>query len=167
MMFANKSTMSTRKGFTLIEIVLVASILSVFMVSLFGYYQKILEVSKETTRYIHSGFLLEEGVEAMKLLRDASWSLRIAPLSTTTTYYLYWTGGTWSATTTPATIENLFTRTVLITDVRRDASDNIVTTGTYDSGTKKIRVNVSWPKKGAGASTSESVETYITNLFNN
>ena len=94
-MLANKSTTSRAKGFTLVEIVLVTSILSAFMVSLFGYYQKVVEVSKETTRYIHSGFLLEEGVEAMKLLRDASWSLRIAPLSTTTPYYLYWTGSAW------------------------------------------------------------------------
>ena len=89
---------SAMKGFTLVEVVLVASIFSMFVVSLFGYYQKVLEVSKETTRYIHSGFLLEEGVEAMKLLRDESWSSRIAPLSTTTTYYLYWTGSMWSAT---------------------------------------------------------------------
>ena len=164
MMRENKSVM---KGFTLVEVVLVASIFSMFVVSLFGYYQKVLEVSKETTRYIHSGFLLEEGVEAMKLLRDESWSSRIAPLSTTTTYYLYWTGSMWSATTTLATIENTFTRTVTVTDVKRDASDNIATVGTYDGGTKKVRVSVSWIKKGKTIPTTELIETYITNLFNN
>ena len=155
------------RGFTLIEIVVVATIFSVFMVALVSYYKKVLDVSQDTTRHIQSGFLIEEGIEAAKLLRDESWSARVATLSTTTTYYLLWSGSTWTATTTEQKIENIFTRTVRITDVFRDVNDDIASAGTHDPGTKKVRIEVSWPRKGGNATTTDSAETYITNLFTN
>ncbi len=155
------------RGFSLIEVVVVASIFSFFMVALVTYYKKVLDVSQDTTRHIQSGFLIEEGMDVIKLLRDESWALRVAPLSTTTAYYLYWNGTVWGATTTVQKIENVFTRSVLITDVFRDVNDTIASTGTHDPGTKKIHIDVSWPRKGGNASTTDSAETYITNLFSN
>lgn len=175
-LFTQFFTASQRKnpvssaGFTLIEIVLASAILSSFMVSIALYYKKILDVSENTTRYIQSGFLLEEGVEAVKLLRDESWSLGIAPLSTTTTYYLFWTGAKWTATTTPVIVESVFMRTFTVGDVFRDGSDNIVSTialGTFGTSSKKIMFTVAWQSKGDRATTTKSAETYIMNLFNN
>lgn len=157
----------SRRGFSLVEVVIVASIFSVFMVSLVSYYKKVLDVSQDTTRHIQSGFLLEEGIEVVKMLRDESWSNKVATLSTTTTYYFLWSGSVWSATTTEQKIENVFTRSMLITDVFRDVNDTIASVGTHDPGTKKIHIDVSWPRKGGGATTTESAETYVTNLFNN
>ena len=154
-------------GFTLIEVVLAASILTMFMLSSSMYYKKILDVSQDTTRHIQSGFLLEEGIEAVKLLRDTGWSAKIAPLSTTTTYYLYWTGTQWRSTTTKQVVENVFTRSFTIADVKRDVSDNISAAGTLDAGTKKVVVGVTWLRKGGRATTTESAEAYIMNLFSN
>lgn len=157
-------------GFTLIEIILASSMLSMFMVSIAVYYKKILDISEDTTRYIQSGFLLEEGVEAVKLIRDASWSTGIAPLSTTTTYYLYWTGTTWTATTTSSIIENVFWRTFTVGDVYRDALDNIVADpalGTFGTSSKKITFRVAWQGRGTRATTTKIAETYIMNLFSN
>ncbi len=169
---AHKSRMPTcsRVGFTLIEIVLASGILSTFMVSIALYYKKILDVSEDTTRHIQSGFLLEEGLEAVKLMRDLSWSTNIAPLSTTTTYYLYWTGTTWTSTTTSVVIENVFTRTFTLGDVYRDAFDNIVATqalGTFGTSSKKIIFNVVWQSKGGRVTKTKTAETYIMNLFSN
>jgi Tfp pilus assembly protein PilV len=154
-------------GFTLIEIILATSIITTFLVSISMYYKKILDVSHDTTRHIQSGFLLEEGVEVVKLLRDTSWSTRIATLSTTTTYYLYWNNGTWTSTTTKQVVENVFTRSFTVADVTRDVSDNIASSGTYDPSSKKVMFAVTWPRKGSRATTTESAETYIMNLFNN
>lgn len=154
-------------GFTLIEIVLAASILSTFMMSISLYYKKILDVSQDTTRHIQSGFLLEEGIEAVKLLRDTSWTSKIATLSAGTTYYLYWTGTVWTSTTTKQVVENVFTRSFAVANVNRDASDNIAAAGTLDSGSKKVTFSVAWPRKGARATTTDSAEAYIMNLFNN
>jgi len=155
-------------GFTIIEIVLGIGMITTFLVANAYYYKKILDVSQETTRSIQSGFLLEEGVESVKLMRDTGWAVNIATLTPGTTYYLYWTGLTWTATTTPQLIESVFTRSFTLAPVNRDSLDNIVTSGgVLDAGTKKIVVNVQWISKGNKATTTKSVETYMMNLFNN
>ena len=154
-------------GFSLIEIIVAASMLTVSLVSVFAYYKKVLDLSRNTTLHIQSGFLLEEGFEASKLLRDQGWSTKIATLSTTTTYYFYWNGTQWTSTTSPQNIENTFIRSFTVKDVKRDASDNIASAGTYDPGTKKITISVAWPKKGGGGFATDTAETYMTNLFSN
>ncbi|OGZ07036.1 MAG: hypothetical protein A2942_02955 [Candidatus Lloydbacteria bacterium RIFCSPLOWO2_01_FULL_50_20] len=159
--------MKRQTGFTLIEIVVAASMITISLVSIAMYYKKALDVSENTTRHIQSGFLLEEGLEAIKMLRDQSWSGNIATLSTTTTYYLYWSGTLWMSTTTPQKIENIFERSFRIAEVRRDGSDNIASSGTLDDGTRKVTVSVTWPVEGGGAATPDIAETYITNLLTN
>ncbi len=160
-------------GFSLVEIVVGIGMLTTFIGANFLYYKKVLEVSQQTTRHIQSGFLLEEGVEAVKLLRDESWSGRIATLTNGTTYYLLWNGIKWTSTTTRQMVENVFTRSFTVRAVYRDNTgplttfDNIITSGgALDVGTKKVVVSVTWPVKGGAISTS-TAETYITNIFNN
>ena len=140
--------------------------LALFIVSIALYYRKALEVSQETTHHIQAGFLLEEGIEAVKSLRDDGWTSNIIPLNAGTAYYLTWNGSKWAATTTSAQIENTFWRTATFSTVSRDGNDDIVASGgVNDPGTRKVRIDVTWDKKTA--STTESIETYITNLFNN
>ena len=156
----------TNKGFMLLEVVIASAMITMVLLSIDLYYKKILDVSQETTRRIQSGFLLEEGFETLKLVRDQSWSGNIAVLIPGQTYQLRWTGTAWTVTTLPQPIENFFTRTFVIANVNRDASDNIAPPGTNDPGTKKIVMQVSW-REGRNATTTESAETYITNLFSN
>lgn len=156
------------RGFTIIEIVLGIAMITMFLVSNTYYYKKILDVSHETTRNIQSGFLLEEGVESIKLMRDSSWATHIAPLNPAISYYLYWNGSSWTGTTTPQAIETVFTRTFIVTPVNRDVNDDIVASGgTLDPGTKKVQINVAWISRGNRATSTKSIETYITNLFTN
>ncbi len=156
-----------QRGFSLIEIIIGTAMLTAILVSVSSYYKKVLDVSQNTTRHIQSGYLLEEGFESAKLLRDLGWTSKVATLSTTTTYYFYWNGTQWTATTTAQTVENVFTRSFVVRDVKRDGSDNIATAGTYDSGTKKFIISVAWAKKGGGGVATDTAETYVTNLFNN
>lgn len=160
-------TLGFVRGFTLLEVVVAATMITVALVSVAAYYKKVLDVSEDTTRHIQAGFLLEEGLEATKMLRDQSWSANIAPLATTTTYYFYWSGNFWMSTTTPQKIENIFTRSFRLSDVRRDVSDNIASSGVYDAGTKKVTVYVSWSIKGTGSVATDTAETYVTNLLGN
>lgn len=154
-------------GFSIVEIILGIGILTTALVAVSAYYIRLLNVGELTTEHIQSGFLLEEGVEAMKLLRDESWSTKIAPLSTTTTYYLSWNGTKWTATTTKQVIENIFTRSLEISDVNRNnVTYDIDPTGTYDPGTKKVTVSIGWQRRGGGVAT-DTAQTYVMNLFNN
>lgn len=112
---------------------------------------------------IQTAYLLEEGVEATRLLRDKGWSTNIAPLSTTTTYYFAFTGGTWATTTTPQYVDGRFLRSMAIRDVQRNAStDDITSSGTYDPYTKLVTVTVSY--RGREATTTRTLSTYISDL---
>lgn len=156
------------RGFTLIEIILATSIFTMFFLSISFFYKKALDVSEDTTAHIQSGYFLEEGIESLKLMRDTSWTANIAPLTPGTTYYLYWDGSTWIATTTLQKLENTYTRSFVIANVSRDASDNIVSAGgTNDPSTKKITLNISWMRKGNKSMANDSIQTYITNFLNN
>lgn len=156
-----------KKGFTFVELVVGIAILSLSFVGLIAVYNKYVQIAIKTTPTVQASYLLEEGVEVMKLLRDTSWTSRIAPLSTTTTYYLAFSTSTnaWTSTTTASLVDSTFARTVQVYDMKRDTnSDLSTTTGSYDPNTKLITVSVAW---SYGATTTKSVSTYITNLFGN
>lgn len=159
---------ATASGFTLVEIVIGIGMLTIFFLANSMYYQQVLEVSEQTTKHIQSGFLIEEGIEAVKLLRDRGWTPYIASLTTGTTYYLSWNGAMWVSTLTPQLIENTFTRSFVISSVERDVNDDIVSTGgVVDPNTRKVVVSVSWTPKNGAATSTKFAETYIMNLFNN
>lgn len=159
----NKSS----RGFSLVEIILAAAIFSIFFASIGLYFSRGLKLSEQTTRRIQASYLLEEGINVMRLLRDSGWNASIATLSTTTTYHLYWNGSSWRPTTTPQLIENIFTRTFSMSDVYRDSNDDIVSSGgSYDAQTKKVTFFVSWTTEN-GVTATDTVQTYIPNLFKN
>ncbi|MFY9461907.1 MAG: hypothetical protein WAP51_01760, partial [Candidatus Sungiibacteriota bacterium] len=114
-----------------------------------------------------AAFLSEEGIEAVKGLRDADWDTKIASLTPDTDHWLVFSGDAWALTSTAQPFaDKRFDRRVRISAVGRDSSDDIVGSGgAIDSGTKKITVSVAWFDRGA--TTTATLSTYITNLFNN
>ena len=158
----------SRRGFTTIEVLFATAILVVVVSSIATYYRKLVDGSRSTTEHIQSSLLLEEGVEALKFVRDKGWAAGIGSLGSGTTYYLYWSGATWTTTTTPQKINDLFVRSFVLGDVYRNSTtDNIVPSGagTYlDAGTKLVTLSVSWQRKHNSGTTTEKVETYISNI---
>lgn len=152
---------TNQQGFFLIEVVVAASIISVVLILLLGSIQNSVQASKRSLERTQVSYLLEEGAEATKSIRDGSWST-ISALTNGTTYYLSWNGSGWSFTTTPQQID-AFTRTVTFDSVSRESSDDIVTAGgTLDPGTRKITVAVSWSTP-SGTQT-ETLVFYIANI---
>lgn len=156
----NKKYCLHRRGFGLIEIVVGVSILSIFLVGIGSVAQRSLLASRLSLQETKANFLLEEGSEVMRFFRDTAW-VNIGGLSTTTTYYLAYGSG-WATTTTANKVDGIFTRTIAVADVKRDANDDIASTGTYDAGTKKITVTISW-QNGLATST-KSVQFYLTDI---
>ncbi len=156
------------KGFGLIEVVVGAAIITASVLALIDAYNTYATYALNNSRNIQAALLAEEGIEAVKFLRDNSWSVKIAPLASTSVYYLSWNAGAWNLTTTTQSyVDGMFLRTLLVAAVNRDASsqDIVLTGGTTDPYTKKITVNVEYPtSKGT---TTRSVSAYITNLFSN
>lgn len=146
------------------EVAVAAAIISVALFALIGALQKTLAVADLSVKNIQAAFLLEEGMEALRSLRDGGWSAKIAPLSTSTSYYFYFNAAGWQATTTNIYVDGVFERSFSLADVFRDANDNIAVSGAADPDTRKIMVSVSWKTK-TGATTTRGASTYLTNLF--
>ena len=153
-----------KSAFALVEVVIVTSIITASLLVLVAVAQKAIVLSYQSLERIQASFILEEGAEVTKAIRDANWT-NISGLTVGSNYYLSWNGTSWSFSSTPSTIGE-FTRTIVIANVLRDPStDDISSSGNSDAGTKKDTVTVSWPA-GNGTTLSKSLSFYITNIWN-
>lgn len=156
----NRKHILKNTGFGLIEIVVGVSVLGISLVGIGAVAQRSVAISRQSLQETQANFLLEEGSEVMRFFRDQSFT-NISKLSTTTTYYLTY-GSAWATTTMANKVDNFFTRSITVSDVKRDANDDIASSGTYDSGTKKINVTLSWPN--GFASSMKTVQFYLTDI---
>lgn len=162
-------------GFTLIEVLVACSIITVSMLALMTTAQKGLSLSNQALIKSQANILLEEGAEAVKSIRDNDWTA-ISSLSLNTAYHLYFNTNTklWSLNLSTTNlsgsipsypVDGVFGRTVTIASVGRDANYDILASGgTVDTGTKKVTVTTTW-NSPTGVNT-KSLSFYITNIFN-
>jgi len=136
------------KGLTLVEVVIASAIILAAVVGLLSVHSLYLKVALANAQTVKAAYLAEEGLEEIRFLRDSSWSINIANLTSTTTYI------------------DGFQRTITLDAVYRDSSDDIVSApGTLDANTKLVSASVSWPK--GGATTTKTISTYLTNIYEN
>lgn len=154
-----------KSGFGLVEMLIGASALSVALLSIASFFQITMRASRTTQAAIQGDYLLEEGVEALKIFRDLSYTNNFLKASTSTSYYYVWNGANWATSTTYTLIDGKFERSFTLADVQRDASSDIAPVGTYDPDIKLATVSVSWAD--ASGTTTRSIQTYITNIFGN
>jgi prepilin-type N-terminal cleavage/methylation domain-containing protein len=154
------------RGFSLIEVIFAIAILSALFLAIAKYFEVSAHTTHQTLMEGKAGFLLEEGVEAVDLLRDGSYQNNIVNLQTAKTYYLSWNGTQWVATTTPEIIGGTLHRKFTLSDVYRNSAGDIASSGTLDSGTKKLTMSVSWKDHYSNQTSTESLESYIINLYN-
>lgn len=157
-----------QRGFGLLEVVVGLSILSLSFFTLLLVGRNVVRLSSNTTRSLQTAFLLEEGMEALRSVRDQGWTSNIANLSLAPASYsltFSTTTSLWLTTTTPEVIDQTFWRTFTISPVSRDTNDDITLSGgTLDPNTKKFTVTLVW--RGAVSTTTSSISTYLTNYFN-
>ncbi len=158
---------NSEHGFGMIEIVVGTAVLATAMLGISSLFQATLKAGSTTQSVLQAGYLLEEGIEAVRVMRDSGYANSILKLSTTTPTYITWNGATslWATTSVNTFIDSKYERRLTVADVNRDANDDIAVAGTYTPDTKLITMTVSWSERGA--TTSRSISTYLTNLFNN
>ncbi|MEK7088992.1 MAG: hypothetical protein AAB913_02590 [Patescibacteria group bacterium] len=148
-------------GFMIIEVVIVASIIIVSILTAMSVTQKAIYVSRQALHTSQAAFLLEEGAETVRIIRDNAWS-NISALNVGTDYYSVFSGS-WTLSATPSTV-GIFTRTINIANVNRDAStEDITSSGVNDTGTKLITITVSWTE--GGIVVNKTLSFYIMNIF--
>ena len=157
--------MNHKDGFSLVEVVVMVFIatFSIFMV--WKVYILYIKISLSNPSNFQASFLAEEGIEAVKFMRDSGWNANIATLSSGTAYTLTFNGVAWGVTTAPAFVDSRFDRRISVVDVFRDVTGNIVSSGSLDPNTKKVLVEVSWLKDTG--TTTRQITTYVSNIFKN
>lgn len=154
-----------KRGFGLIEMLIGAATLSVALLGISDFFQSTLNVSGRTQAAIQGDYLLEEGVEVLKLFRDEGYTTNLKNLPVGATHYFAWTGTNWATTTANVYIDGMFERGFTVANVNRDANDDIATVGTNDPNTKLVTVSVAWREKTG--TTTRSISAYLMNIFNN
>jgi Tfp pilus assembly protein PilV len=157
---------SSNRGFSIVEAIVASALCLGVLLGIAGAFSATLQSAFNNTPRVQASFLEEEGLEAVRVLRDNGWAANIAAKSTATNLYLTFTGGTWQWTATNTFVDSTFERKVVLDSVNRDGSQNIVSSGgSVDNAIRKVTVTVSW--RQGNATTSKSLVTYLTNIFNN
>ncbi len=152
------------KGFMMVETVVATAIIVASMLAIMSVATKTITFSRQSFHATQATFLLEEGAEAVRMNRDNSWTNNIANLTVGTNYCFYFNNTTWILQTSGCTTTGIFTRTVTVANVNRNATTgDIATSGTLDAGTKLITVTVSW--KEGGNTIIKTLPFYISNIF--
>ncbi len=157
-----------KKGSGLVEILVAVFIFTIVLGSLITASNMYLSGAEDNLKSAKGAYIAQEGIEAVKIIRDADWNT-ISALSDNTNYYLYFdtsssTNNIWKATSTASSVDSIFTRIFKVNAVYRDSNGRIVSSGgTLDSDTEEVTVSVSWKSKNS--TTTKTISTYITNII--
>ena len=112
---------------------------------------------------LQATYLLEEGAEVMRVLRDDAWQTFI-DADYNTPYGLAFASGVWSLSGSSSDI-GIFTRKVTFYTVERDVAtgDIISTGGTSNTETVLVTVEVTW-YEGTQLIT-KNLSFYLNNIF--
>lgn len=159
-----KNILSQKKGISIVEVIIASAIISLFMIGVSDTYSNFLKLSIENTYKTQAVFLLDEGSEAMKVMRSYAWS-DISSSTANTYYYLIWSNNRWYATTTVNIVDDMFIRKYTVEDVYRDPNTlNVVYNGgTLDNNSKIINMEVEWNYKNS--TTTKKTSFYLFNIY--
>ena len=155
-----------RGGFGVIEILIVAAMVSVALVG-FGEVARIsLRLLQDEKAAMEASFLIQEGFEGVRALRDQSWDSNISNRPSGVNHFLASAGGSWTlGTAVQPNINGKYFRTLVFHSVNRDGNDRVASIGVDDPGTRKLTITVSW--KNRSATSSVSASGYLANFLQN
>lgn len=160
-----KTLAGMQRGIGLVEVLVAVFIFTVILSSLVFISNLYLSGTTDSLRNTQAAYLAEEGVEAIKTIRDNSWD-DIISIPTNNKRYLNFSiaSSTWQVSTDEEMI-GIFSRSFVTDVVNRDSNGDISLSGVEDVNTKKIIVTISWNgKKGI---ITKNLITYITNITSN
>ncbi len=126
----------------MVEIIVAAAIFVtalVAFVTAFGFLDQLSNSSEDRAM---AAVLLEEGAEAVLLLRDLGFDEKIAALEGAGQRSLYWNGSEYQTAAGESLIAGRYTRTVTVFPVYRDGQGGLADSGTADPDTRRVRIEV-------------------------
>lgn len=156
---------SPKRGISIVEIIVASAIIAISVVGIVGAIQVYLKIVFQNTRETQAVLLLDETAEALQYMRDDSFSTHFDSVVWGDTYTIFWNASGYELSTSTVYLPYDMTRTVVFSEVERDISDQITTSGTADQDTIKANVIISWPYKNEPKSISS--EMLIHNMYAN
>ena len=154
------------KGFSVVEILVASAIIGIMVFSLAQVGALSFRLTNNASNRIEAAFLLNEGIEAVRFLRDESWGGNLELLTLDSDYFLVFDGSNYTfQTSAPPLTNEKFQRVLRFSEVLRNGQDDIDQVGTADPRTRKVAIEIEWSDRETAL--TESVEFYITDLFNN
>lgn len=148
------------KGQSLVEIILVMGLAAILLPALLTGFVISREGKAQQGQRFQALTIAKEAAEAVRSVRNRDW----ATFAQDGTYYHLQSGSSWTLAPGSTTI-NGFTESIVISDVYRDGSDNIVqTAGTLDPSTKKVDITISWTLPYPSSGTTSLYLTRLKNL---
>ena len=149
----------------MLEILIGASVITASFLGVLTVFDRLIKASQQMMNSVQVNFLLEEGLEAVRIWRDNGWS-NLGDWPAGTEYYLTWTDSRWATSTNNVFLDGKFERKIKLLAVSRDddTDDIVAVGGTDDPGTKFVTMTVAW--RADKATTTKAISTYFTNLFN-
>ena len=146
----------------MIEVMIVAFVIAGSLLVALAVSNRSMAVARQAAQSTQASFLLEEGVEAVRIMRDNDWD-NIDALDSGTDYYMDYVSGDWTLIESPVAV-GPFTRVLDFEDVYRDASSgDIDPSGALDTTTRLVNIEVSW--QNGSSSVSETLSFYISDIF--
>ena len=156
-----KKRQISNRGSMMLEVLVVSAIIVSSVLASLIVAQKSIYLSRQSLHQSQAVFLLDEGAEATRILRDNSWS-GISNLALATDYYLSFSDGNWVFSTTPSDV-GIFSRKIVFSSAYRDGNQNLASSGTVDNQIRLITVTVSW--SDGGTTFTKTLQFYLTDLF--
>lgn len=147
-----------RKGFAILEVVLVVALFAIFSTGIF--YLSLDSLKRSSVISLDSVALLyaQEGLEASRNIRDRSF-LELQNGD----HGVELVGGEWVYVAAPQVIDEVYERTIEVQSVYRDGAGDIAEDGSeLDPDLKRVVSEVGWVGQGVGPNTIR-LETYLSN----
>lgn len=159
-----QSHKNKNSGITVVEVLVGIAIFSVALTILLLSLNLFLAARHDVNRETKALYLAEEGIEAVRYLRDIDWNV-LTGYTVDTPYYLSMTTSTVALGTSPVeVIDTDFRREIVFREVYRDnTTDDIVasTSGSnyLDTGSLEVEARVGFD------TTTTTLSTILTNIF--
>ena len=156
------------------ELIIAVFILGLVMIAFFQAALFSYKVLKEDKDEIKASYWAEEGIEALKNIRDKIvWSdgldgkIGLGEVAPDTIYYLIVSGDEWQLTTTnPGSLEGKFNRPIIFEKVSRDPLsgdiEDVYNPANDDDDSRKINLEINWQQ--GGQTKNLILTTYLTNF---
>ncbi len=162
--FYKKNPLFFKRGITVVEVLFAVAIMASFIGFLSLAFLLYLQIATAGPKHTAAVFLADEGIEAVKSIRNKGWTSETEALNKDVSYHLYLSDEGWQATTTEQLIDETFTRVFVLKEIERNANGEIVDVGgVLDTDSLVVDVSVTWD--GLIGRSEIEMSSYLMNIF--